>query len=406
MPMMFLDHVHTAVQSLKANRMRSILTTLGVAIGIASVTTILALAQGVANSVLHQIDEVGGNVAIIRPESTGGNQTITPMAPQQFDISTLTPDDVEAIRAIDSQLEVAPLMTFSGSLTSGRDKVLTGNIVATTAELTATSRLPIDNGQFIDNNMSTNTATIGQQLAIDLYGNEDPVGNTFTLRGEMFTIIGVFERMNNPVNYNLVDFDEAVVIHFDVARQLHGERSQIQQINYAAPTSNLLNDSLSRVTQTLEDNHGTRDFQVLSGTEIAEPTNRLFELLTRVMVAIAAISLLVGGIGIMNIMLVSVAERTREIGIRKSVGASTMTILKQFMIESIMISLLGGIIGVILGVIAAFAIGSMLYFVPVISHQILLAALGLALGIGILFGIYPALRAARKDPIESLRQYR
>lgn len=403
------DHVQAATHSLRISRLRSMLTALGIAIGIASVTAILALAEGVTRSVAGQVDAIGGNVAVVRPGATTGSgaSPLNPLSPQGFATSTLTPGDVEHIRGVHPGLTVAPIMTLSGTLRAGDDRVTDGVVVATTSELAATAHLPIAEGQFIDDQTSKQTAAMGQQLAIDLFGEENPIGSTFQLRGQTFTVIGILKRQSSPVNYSGIDFDRSVMVHLEMGMQLSGNRAQIQQINIFATSSAILEESLPGIEEALLTAHGgERDFTVYAGEEIARPTNQVFSLLANVMTAIAAISLLVGGIGIMNIMLVSVAERTREVGIRKSVGASNTMILSQFLIESLAMSVLGGIVGIALGGLVALAIGSFLFFVPVFSWTIIGIAVGLSVAVGVLFGMYPAIRAARKDPIESLRQYR
>lgn len=403
------DHVQTAAHSLKISRMRSMLTALGIAIGIASVTAILALAEGVTQSVAGQVESIGGNVAVVRPGTVSGSgmSPLNPLSPQGFATSTLTVKDVELISGIDPGLTVAPIMTLSGTLRAGEDGVTDGVVVATTPDLAKTAHVPIEEGQFIDNQTSLQTATMGQQLAIDLFGEENPIGSTFKLRDQTFTVIGILKRQNSPVNYSGIDFDRSVMIHLDTGMAISNNRSQIQQINILATSSGVLESSLPEIQKTLLEAHGgEQDFSVYAGDEIAQPTNQLFSLLARVMTVIAGISLLVGGIGIMNIMLVSVAERTREIGIRKSVGASSTMILSQFLIESLAMSMMGGFVGIALGGLVALAIGSFLFFMPVFSWTIIGIAAGLSVAVGVLFGMYPALRAARKDPIDSLRQYR
>lgn len=409
MRLLLREHIQSAAHSIRMNRMRSVLTALGIAIGIASVTAILALAEGVTRSVAGQVDEIGGNVAVVRPGTIAstGVSPLNPLTPQGFATSSLTPDDVDHIRGVHDGLAVAPIMTLSGTLRAGDDRVTDGIVVATTPDLAQTARLPIDEGQFIDQQTNMQTATMGQQLAIDLFGEENPIGSTFQLRDESFTVIGILKRQNSPVNYSGIDFDRSVMVHIDAGIAMNQNRPQIQQINILAPSSGALQQSLSGIDSALLTAHdGERDFSVYSGDEIARPTNQLFSMLAQVMTAIAAISLLVGGIGIMNIMLVSVAERTREIGIRKSVGASNSMIMWQFLIESLAMSLMGGIVGVALGGLVALIIGSFLFFVPVFSWPIIGIAAGLSVLVGVVFGMYPAVRAARKDPIDSLRQYR
>jgi putative ABC transport system permease protein len=407
MSLLLFDHIHTARHSLSRNRLRTLLTTLGIAIGIGSVSAILALAEGVTNSVAEQVSEIGGNVAVVRPGHKDVHErVINPLAMQRYNTSTLRESDIGLIRNSQPGLSVAPIMTLEGTLRAGKEAVSDATIVATNEDLPKTTKLPIEDGQFIEEGSSSAWATIGQQLSIDLFGEENSVGNTFELRGKTFTVVGIFKRINDPVNYNGIDFDNAAVISLDYGKQIHGGDAHIQQINIAASSSGDLSKATTLIDEALAKTHGEEDFTIITGRDIASPTNQLFEMLTAVMTAIAAISLVVGGIGIMNIMLVGVAERTREIGIRKSVGASNRAILMQFLVESLMMSLMGGLMGIMLGAISAFVIGRALFLNPVFNWSIALVAFGLAIVVGVIFGVYPAVRAARKDPIESLRQYR
>ncbi len=402
---LFSDYLETAVHSLRMNRGRTLLTTIGVAIGIASVTTILALAAGVTSAIDRQIQQIGGDVAVVRPGFTPSNGLTSPVVAQQFGTSSLTRGDVTAIERLDSSLSVAPIMTIEGTLQT-KSESLVATMVATTSKLADTTNLPLDQGQFFDDTSSANLAVVGAQIAVDLFGTDNPIGQQFTTHEQRFTVIGVLEKLSNPVNYNNVDFDHAILIDFDKGELFNQGRSQIQQINIRAESTDTLNKAVAEATALLEKRHGEQDFQILHGTDVTSITSNTFHWVAIVMAAIAAISLLVGGIGIMNIMLVGVAERTREVGIRKSVGASNLTIVAQFLIESLLLSLIGGILGVVMGVVFAFTIALGLYFAPVFTWQIITASLGVSVVVGGIFGLYPAIRAARKDPIESLRQYR
>jgi len=409
MRLLIREHLATAVHSLKISRSRALLTTLGVAIGIASITAILALAHGVSMAVSKQVSDIGGNVAVIRPGVGSASLTdslASPVAPHKFNTSTLTESDVKAIRAISDQLNVAPIMTLDGTLRANGNEVKNGSVVATTPELIETSMLDISDGQFIDAVTSQEAAVVGHQMAIDLFGTDNPIGQTFDLRGSTYTIIGVLKKQSNPVNYNNIDFDNAIIVNFKSGKEMYDGRVQIQQINIRAPSEETLQSAVKKARTILVDAHNETDFTIMSGKEVARPTNQLFIVVASVMAAIAAISLLVGGIGIMNIMLVSVAERTREIGIRKAVGASNSHIVVQFLIESLLIALMGGIFGYTGGMVLAFIVSLAVDFNISLDWRIAVIAVGVSLIVGVIFGLYPAFRAARKNPIESLRQYR
>jgi ABC-type antimicrobial peptide transport system permease subunit len=389
--------------------MRSSLTMLGITIGVASITTILSLSGGASQIVSSQVDSMGGNIAIIRPgaKSDAALQDITQFsAPQHFAASTLTENDLRAIEKIDNIASFAPMMVLSGAVKGNTAAPINTSIVSSTPDLADVSDLDIRDGEFLNPDLDTFTAVIGAQLSVDIFGTEASIGKTVTIRGQSFTITGVLKRTNEPINYSGVDFDQSVIINQQAGRLINQGVTQIQQIGIKSDSIDNLNQVIIDLNKTLLKNHlGEADFSVLSGDEIAQPTNRLFFAIAGTTTAIAAISLLVGGIGIMNIMLVSVAERTREIGIRKAVGASNSDIVAQFLIESLALSIGGGISGYILGYLASFAISTLLPFTPIFTWEIAATAIVVSIIIGTLFGIYPAIRAARKDPINALRQY-
>lgn len=407
--LLIVDHFQSAYHSLKTTRMRTLLTTLGVAIGVASVTTILSLSSGVSQVVNKQIDGLGGNIGVIRPGSrdTAADVLSNPTLDRTYTASTLTEKDIQDIQNVKGIEAVAPLMVMNSTLKTNDTSIANGAVIATTPELAKITGLPIRDGQFIDSVTNRDTAVIGSQLSIDLFGTDQSIGQTFKIRNQTFTVIGILKRLNDPINFNNVDFDRAAFISLESGKSFHQGVAEIQQINVRAKTATELQPTLDKITARLTKNHeGEKDFTVLSGAQIAEPSNRFFVALTGVMTAIAAISLIVGGIGIMNIMLVGVAERTREIGLRKAVGASNGNIIWQFLVEALIISLLGGLLGYIGGYVLAFGISTFFTFHPAFTWQIALIAFALSVGIGTLFGIYPALRASQKDPIESLRHYR
>jgi ABC-type antimicrobial peptide transport system permease subunit len=224
--------------------------------------------------------------------------------------------------------------------------------------------------------------------------------------GERFIVMGVLSEVEESINFNNVDFDNALILNIKNIEELSGA-DQIQQINVKAANTDSLADVSSAIRDKLkEKKQGDTNFTVAYGDDITHPAGSLFTIVSGMLTLVATISLVVGGIGIMNIMLVSVAERTHEIGIRKAVGASGQNILLQFLFEALILSLLGGFMGLILGYILAFFVSIVTPFAPYISWQILLVTFGTALLVGVIFGIYPALKAASKNPIESLKHYR
>ncbi|HPF31137.1 MAG TPA: ABC transporter permease [Candidatus Saccharibacteria bacterium] len=408
MRLLILNHIQNASQSLHSSRIRSSLTMLGVTIGIASITTIMALSSGASQIVGNQVNSLGGNIAVIRPgESTNLVENFTKIQTQnKYAISSLTEKDLLSINDIQNVKLVVPLMTLSGNIKADSTSSNNSVIVATTPDLAELANLKTSEGQFLDEEVNVNTAVLGTQLSIDIFGTEFSIGRTFSIKGKQFTVIGVLKRQNNPINYNSVDFDNAVIINFSSGKELNQNVSQIQQINIKADSISNLDNVIININKTLLKNHdGENDFLILTGNQISQPTSQFFYTIAGAMTAIATISLIVGGIGIMNIMLVTVAERTREIGIRKALGASDMDISMQFLIESLVISICGGITGYLLGYLLAFGICTFLTFEPSINWQIAIIAILISVIMGLLFGLYPAIRAARKDPIQSLHSY-
>lgn len=407
MHFLLINHIQNARQSLHSSRVRSLLTMLGISIGVCSVTIILALSGGINKLIETQVESLGGNIVVIRPGVDNNITDLNNIQPQQkYTTSTLTENDIKYAQNTNHVQATAPIMILSGSIKADSTAPNNSLILATTPSLLEISNLKIKDGQFLSDNINKKTAVIGGQLSINIFGTESSIGKIITIRGQQFTVIGILKRTNNPVNYNSIDFDNAVIINFSDGKGLNSEVAQIQQINIKADNVSNLNDINDKLNKAISASHkGEKDFSVLIGDQILKPTSTLFRSITGVIVAVAAISLIVGGIGIMNIMLVTVAERTREIGIRKALGATNSDISWQFLIESLAISISGGIIGYISGYIIAFFISNFLIFNPVFNWQIAVIAFVISVITGTLFGIYPAIRAAHKDPIVSLHRY-
>ena len=408
MKFLLASHIDNATYSLKTNRLRTFLTILGLTIGVASITAIMTLSGGVTAVINKQVSDIGGNIAVVRP---GGSRSLTSnltdiVSGNFYRASNITESDLGMLVNYYPELDIAPIMTLNATLKSPKYQVSNANILATTPALLKTTPLKIDLGQFIDTTTDNMTAVVGSSMAVALFGTTSPLGQTFSLHGHSFTVIGVLKSFDNPFNYDGVDFDNSMIVNFDAGKLLHNGFVQIQRLTIKAPSSHVLAATLPMIASTIEKNHGEKDFTVVAGRDIADMTGGLFSAVASVMSAIAAIALVVGGIGVMNIMLVGVAERTREIGIRKAVGASSGTIVMQFLVEAVLMSVAGGIIGYALGVVVAFIATTQLYFIPVVTWESAAVALAVAVSVGIVFGLYPAVRAARKNAIESLRQYR
>lgn len=407
-PRVLKTNIENAIESLHANRLRTFLTMLGVMIGIASVVVIFSLSGGVGSMISNQIVAEGGALAVVRPKELTANDknVITSLATSKsFTQSSITNEDLGMISKIKEVSAVAPLANFSAKVRGdGEEKY--ANLLATSPNLDQTVSLKVHEGQFIADSANANTVVLGNQMAIDLFGTTQAVGKEIAMKGEKFIVIGVLTHQSSSINFSNVDFNNTAIIPYETAKRIIGDNLQIQQVNIHAKSINSLGAIQKQIESDLLKKHnGERDFEVLTGKNISHPSDKFIELSTLILAIVASVSLVVGGIGIMNIMLVNVSERTREIGIRKALGANNRHILFQFLTESMIISLGGGLFGYLIGYAFSFGVSMFLPFSPIISWQIALLVCGLSTVVGVIFGLYPAFRAARKDPIVSLRQY-
>lgn len=401
-------NIENAFESLQANRLRTFLTMLGVMIGISSVVIIFSLSGGVSSMISNQIIAEGESLAVVRPKelTTNNKNVITNLATSRnFTQSSIKNEDLGLISKVKDVLAVAPLANFSAKVKGDGDEKY-ANLLATSPNLDQTVGLKVREGQFIAESANANTVVIGNQMAIDLFGTTQALGKEITMKGEKFIVIGVLAHQSSSINFSNVDFNNTAIIPYVTAKRIIGENLQIQQVNIRVKSINNLNQVQQEIEKGMLKNHnGEKDFEVLTGKNISHPSDKFIELSTFILAIVASISLVVGGIGIMNIMLVNVSERTREIGIRKALGANNRHILFQFLTESMIISLSGGFFGYLIGYAFSFGVSVFLPFSPVISWQIAVLVCGISVLVGVIFGLYPAFRAARKDPIISLRQY-
>lgn len=409
MALLLNTHFHLAIDSLRRNRGRTFLSALGIAIGVASIVLILSLTGGINKLISANSDKNNADLILVRP-STGKDATESIISEltsnNQFVKSNLTLEDVKTIENISEVSAVSPIAASTNAIKIGDRTVQGINIVATNPEFANVTSLHLKNGQFLDSSLRKNVAVLGYDIAMQQFGGTEAITKTFTYNGQHFMVVGVLDEINDPINYNGINIDKSIIIDINYASTFESS-IQIQQIDVRTITT----DSVSKATESIKTNlteakNGDQSFTVITSSEDMHPAGSLLSIISSMLTLVASISLVVGGVGIMNIMLVSVSERTREIGIRKSVGASSGNILLQFLFESIILSVMGGILGFALGYVGAFIISLITPFAPHISWEILATTGAVSLIVGVLFGIYPAIKAACKDPIASLKFYR
>ncbi len=409
MGLLLSTHLQLATESLRKNRGRTFLSALGIAIGVSSIVLILSLTGGINRLISTTSDKSNANLILVRPNNgkdVAENIISELTSSNQYSKSSLTLEDVETIKAVDGVASASPLAISTANLKVGDRTTQSVNILATSTNFAKTAGLTLKNGQFLETSLQDNVAVVGYKTAMSIFGTTDAITKTFTYNNQHFMIVGVLEEINDPINYNNIDLDNSIIININYASTFESS-IQIQQINIRTENSDAVAAVSEKITEELrKTKNGDDSFSVISGSQNLQPTGSLLSIISAMLTVIASISLIVGGVGIMNIMLVSVSERTREIGIRKAVGASAGNILLQFLFESIILSILGGILGFALGYIFAFLISLVTPFSPYISWQILGITGAVTLLIGIIFGVYPAAKAALKDPITSLKYYR
>lgn len=410
MALLVRTHYRLARAAIKENRTRSFLTCLGIAIGVASIILILSLMGSISNLVKEQTKEIGADLIVVRPSSTKDNLTniveeLT--SANSFQKSNLSIKDVKTIKEVEHVSAVAPIAISTNTVTSEKNTFESVPILGTNGDYVKIEPLALRYGSFLTDTEDSKSVVLGHTLSLALFNTiNSTIGKTVTIMGEKFMVVGVLDEIDKSINFDNVDYDNTLIMDINSLDKITGS-TQIQQINVKAENTDSLASISDNINTALENQkQGDKNFSVTYGDDITHPASNLFTIISGMLAIVAGISLVVGGIGVMNIMLVSVAERTHEIGIRKAVGASSRNILIQFLFEALILSIMGGILGLALGYILAFLLSVITPFAPFISWQILAVTFLTTLIIGIIFGIYPALKAATKNPIDSLKHYR
>jgi len=396
--------------SISSNLVRSGLTVLGIVIGIASVIALLAVGQGSTNSITASIESIGSNLLVVTP---GFQRTAGPVSAGRGSARTLTLTDAEDIPTLNNVAAVAPELDgrYQIVATAGNTNV---SVIGTTSSYTTVRNIQTSEGSFVtdqDVENATRVAVLGPTAASDLFGDptqggQDPLGQTIRIKGLAFTVVGVTVA-KGETSFNGPD-DTVFVPLTSAQRYLAGQASYLSSVNVEATTQSAMTQVQTDITNLLLQNHkitnsAQADFSVINQADLASTASSTSRTLTLLLAAIAGISLVVGGIGIMNMMLTTVTERTREIGLRKAIGARKRDVTLQFLVEAVVLTLISGVIGVVLGWLVSVAVTRFSSLHTSVTWQSIVLAFGVSAVIGIVFGFYPARRAAGLNPIEALR---
>lgn len=394
-----------ALKALNNNKLRCFLTMLGIIIGVASVITMLAIGQGSKNSIKAQISEMGSNMIMIHP----GNMQRGGVRQSADDMQTLEVSDYEALKELPGVAAVSPSVNSGGQLVNGNNNYPSSIYGVTTDYLDIRKFKVKDGAMFTDHDIKSaaKVCILGKTVVDNLFPNgEDPIGRVIRFGKIPLTVIGVLE--SKGTNSMGMDQDDVVIAPYTTVMKRILAIDYIQGIFASAADENQTDETIDAITEVLRTRHKIKedadnDFEIRSQQELSEMMNSTSDMMTVLLACIAGISLLVGGIGIMNIMYVSVTERTREIGLRMSIGARGIDILSQFLIEAVIISVSGGIIGILLGVIASWMVNAIAHWPVYIQLYSVVLSFAVCTVTGIFFGWYPAKKAASLDPIEAIR---
>jgi putative ABC transport system permease protein len=394
------DLVYLAISRLGTGKLRTALTMLGVIIGVASVVALVSVAQGATAGISDRLQSLGTNLITVTPGATRTGATRGAAG----SATTLTLDDSNALAGLDGVQAIAPQLSTSKLIVVGSQNETT-RVIGTTPGYLSVFAYQMWVGSFLNNasnDHNLRVAVIGATTADNLSLTETSIGSTILIGGLPFQLIGIMQPKGGTTTA-----DDEVLIPLSTAHELFIGSSSVSTIGVSAVSQDAIDTVSGEITGTLEQRHGISngvdDFTITTQSQLLGTVSSVSDVLTLLLAGIASISLLVGGIGIMNIMLVSVRERTREIGIRKAIGARGRDILSQFLVEALALSLAGGAIGIGAGVVASFVIGTYAGWGFIFSPVTVVVAVGFSLFVGIVFGVWPASQAARLDPVVALR---
>ncbi|MCC3379552.1 ABC transporter permease [Paenibacillus farraposensis] len=401
--MKFREIIRVSLNSLRANMLRSLLTMLGIIIGVAAVIAIVAIGKGSTATITSQINSMGNNLLMIYPYAPyDGSSPLSFEQPKGISLK-----DIQALEQQKSVADVAPSAMTSADITWSRNKV-SGQIEATSQAFVHVKKLSLASGRSFTHyevDKRLNVVVLGSDAARNIFGPDTSkaVGETIMIKQLPFKVVGLLANSNSNFNNS----SQQVYIPITTGMERLGNMS-IQQVDASATTEENINQARDEIRQTLRVRHELKpsdgdDFQITTQTEILETVTGVDKVMNMLLIGVAAIALGVGGVGIMNIMLVSVTERTREIGIRKAIGAQRSDIMLQFLAEAVFLSLMGGLVGVMAGLGGAKLLEKFAHMPIVYSMEPVLYSFLCCMGVGVLFGVYPARKASKLRPIDALR---
>lgn len=395
-----------ALNSIRSAKLRSFLTIIAVIIGVGAYLVVTTTVDGLKTAASSEINELGGNLVTVNSgqvfyEDENGNQQFNFAA--AVGAPTLTERDLKDIKSLDGVRAAAPQVLVSG-VVQYQEKDLKGALIlATTSDYLEAFGQELSTGSFFEDTASKRVV-IGSAVAEQFFSNTSPLAKTISVRGENFVVAGVMESFESSFNFSGADLNSAVIVPLGTAKELTGAPVAITEIDIQLAQDADTEAVVSKIDEILLENHGgERDFTVLKQDELIELTGSLLDTIKGASQAVSSIMLFVGGVVILLIMLISVSERVREIGIRKSIGATNKNILSQFLIEALVLSWFGSLLGLVAGWLAGLAVKSTIDITPQYSLNTLLTVVIISTITGCLAGVYPAWQAAKKDPIEALR---
>ena len=401
---MLFTHIAPSIHALKTNRIHSLLTIFGITIGVGASVLALNIIDGARQQIIKEVGWLNSGIIVVRSgDSVRRNQTdqtIQYDLTQNPGVATLTLGDLTTIDNLPVVERSAPVISLSFDVSSSRQRADNQQIIGTTSNFLDLTSWELDQGSMFSNGV-VREAVLGFEIAVELFSGRSPIGQAVRLQEHDFVVRGVLENIpHGPVAFG-PNYNQAVLIPMNTVPSITRQNLPIYEI--LAGVKGDPQQAIAAIDDQLLLTHQRQDFSVFEWTELVGATNRVFDSITIMVGVVVAIVLIISGTGIMNIMLANVTERTREIGIRKAVGASKADIMRQFLTEAIILSLLGGLIGILLAEVGSLAIGLLTNIQPTFMPDVIIGALLISVILGVVFGVGPAHRAAQKEPVEALR---